>query len=69
VREACKREGLKTSGRGSVTFRDPWGNQIQVVAYQDIQFERSPGVRRALGIEDLGKSPSAQREIEDRGLA
>ena len=69
VREACKREGLKTSGRGSVTFLDPWGNQIQVVAYQDIQFERAPGVRRALGIEDLEKSPSAQREIEDRGLA
>ena len=69
VREACKREGLKTSGRGSVTFLDPWGNQIQVVAYQDIQFERASGVRRALGIEDLEKSPSAQREIEDRGLA
>ena len=68
VREACKREGLTTSGRGSVTFRDPWGNQFQVVAYQDIQFERSDGVRRALGIEELSKSPSAVREIEERGL-
>jgi catechol 2,3-dioxygenase-like lactoylglutathione lyase family enzyme len=69
VREACKREGIKTSGRGSVTFLDPWGNQIQVVAYQEIQFERAEGVRRALGIEDLEKSESARREIEDRGLA
>jgi catechol 2,3-dioxygenase-like lactoylglutathione lyase family enzyme len=69
VREACAREGLATSGKGSVTFLDPWGNQIQVVAYQEIQFERADGVRRALGIEDLEKSPSARREIEDRGLA
>jgi hypothetical protein len=26
-------------------------------------------VRRALGIEELEKTPSAQREIADRGLA
>ena len=71
AREAVKREGLKVlGGRGqSFDFRDPWGNRFQVVGYRTIQFERAPGVRRALGIEELEKTPSAQREIADRGLA
>jgi catechol 2,3-dioxygenase-like lactoylglutathione lyase family enzyme len=56
-------------GRGaSFDFRDPWGNRFQVVAYADVQFERTDGVRRALGIEELVKSPGARREIAERGL-
>jgi lactoylglutathione lyase len=71
AREAVAREGLKVlGGRGqSFDFRDPWGNRFQVVAYRNIQFERAPGVRRALGIEALEKTPAAQREIVERGLA
>ena len=57
-------------GRGkSFDFRDPWGNRFQVVGYRDIQFERTPGVRRKLDIEDVGKTDAARREISDRGLA
>jgi lactoylglutathione lyase len=52
-----------------VRFRDPWGNQFEVVDYADIQFERAPGVKRRLGIEGLEKSDAARREIADRGLA
>jgi predicted enzyme related to lactoylglutathione lyase len=54
-------------GRG-LNFRDPWGNYVQVVAYSEIQFERAPGVKRALGIEDLSKTESARREIAEKGL-
>ena len=54
-------------GRG-LNFRDPWGNYLQVVAYGDIQFERSPGVRRALGIDGLGKTDAARREIAEKGM-
>jgi lactoylglutathione lyase len=54
-------------GRG-LNFRDPWGNYVQVVDYGDIQFERTPGVKRALGIEDLSKTESARREIAEKGL-
>ena len=50
-------------------FFDPWGNRFEVVAYGDVQFDRVPGVKRKLGIEDLPKSDSAQKEIRDRGLA
>jgi lactoylglutathione lyase len=71
ARAAVEREGLAVLGaRGSsFDFRDPWGNRFQVVAYRNIQFERAPGVRRALGIEALEKTPAAQREIVERGLA
>jgi lactoylglutathione lyase len=70
VREAVEREGIELapSSRGGLTFRDPWGNQIQVVAYSEIQFERAPGVKRALRIESLEKTESARREIEQKGL-
>ena len=53
----------------SFDFRDPWGNRVQVVGYTNIQFERTAGVRRALGIEDMAKTDAARHEIADRGLA
>jgi lactoylglutathione lyase len=54
-------------GRG-VDFRDPWGNRIQLVDYRDIQFERTDGVKRKLGVEGLEKSAGARAEIAERGL-
>jgi lactoylglutathione lyase len=71
AREAVRREGLDvlSSRAQSFDFRDPWGNRFQVVGYRNIQFERTPGVRRALGIEALEKTAPARREIDDRGLA
>jgi lactoylglutathione lyase len=70
VREAVAREGLEMSGSrtGSLDFRDPWGNLFQVVAYSEVQFERTPGVKRALGIEGVEKSNAARREIAEKGL-
>jgi lactoylglutathione lyase len=70
AREAVKREGLKVlGGRGqSFDFRDPWGNRFQVVGYRNIQFERTGGVRRKLGIEDVDKTDAAKGEIAERGL-
>jgi len=69
ARDAVAREGLRVlPGRG-LDFLDPWGNHFQIVAYGAIQFERSPGVKRKLGIEELAKSESALHEIEERGLA
>ena len=64
------RPGLRVlGGRGqSFDFRDPWGNRFQVVGYGNIQFERTDGVRRKLGIEGIGKTDAARREIADRGL-
>jgi predicted enzyme related to lactoylglutathione lyase len=71
VREAATVAGLRVHGnRGSsIDFTDPWGNHFQVVAYDDVQFERTPGVKRKLGIDGRDKSEAARREIAQRGLA
>lgn len=71
VRAAVEREGLTIVNPGArgLDFLDPWGNRFQIVAYGAIQFERSPGVKRKLGIEELAKSEAAQREIAERGLS
>ena len=69
ARAAIEAAGLEIlPGRG-LDFRDPWGNRFQVVDYRDIQFERTPGVKRRLGIEAVEKSADAQAEIAERGLA
>jgi lactoylglutathione lyase len=68
VRAAAEREGLELLGGRGLNFRDPWGNYFQVVAYGDVQFERTAGVKRKLGIEALEKSEAARREISGRGL-
>jgi len=68
VRAAVEREGLEmVPGRG-LDFLDPWGNRFEVVDYRDIQFSRSPGVMRKLGVEGLSKRDAALDEIRSRGL-
>jgi lactoylglutathione lyase len=70
VRAAVVAEGLPLVGVGHrLDFMDPWGNRIEVVGYVDIQFERVPAVKRKLGIDGLGKTEKARREIAERGLA
>ena len=42
VRAALAESGAEIlPGRG-LSFRDPWGNHVQVVEYADIQFRRRP---------------------------
>lgn len=68
ARAAVEREGLRIlPGRG-LDFLDPWGNRFEIVDYRDIQFERSAGVKRRLGVEGLEKTDAARAEIRDRGL-
>jgi lactoylglutathione lyase len=68
------REALTTThaevlaGRG-LTFRDPWGNQVQVVEYGEIQFTKAAAVLRGMGAEGLSKSDSARAELRGKGLA
>ena len=49
-------------------FLDPWGNQFEVVGYQDVQFAKTPAVLRALDAESLEKTERAKAEIRERGL-
>ena len=55
-------------GRG-LDFLDPWGNNIQVVDYREIQFTKAPEVLRGMGLDDLDKSDQALAELREKGMA
>jgi lactoylglutathione lyase len=66
VLAAARDQGVAIFGGNS--FRDPWGNHVQVVAYADIQFTKTPEILRGMRLE-LDKSESALRELREKGLA
>jgi lactoylglutathione lyase len=68
VREALEREGVAIlPGRG-LDFLDPWGNRVQVVQYDEIQFTKSATALERLGAAGLGKTPEAEAEMREKGL-
>jgi lactoylglutathione lyase len=48
-------------------FLDPWGNRVEVVAYDNIQFTKAPQVLRAMGL-GLDKNDNARRELAEKGM-
>jgi lactoylglutathione lyase len=67
TRSALKAAGVElVSGRG-LNFRDPWGNNVQVVQYDEVQFTKADEVLRGMGLE-LGKTEKALAELREKGL-
>ena len=52
-----------------LNFRDPWGNRIEVVPYDDIQFTKATYVLKGMGIGSLEKTPNAVDELKKKGMA
>ena len=63
---AARAAGARVSGN---SFLDPWGNHVQVVQYDEVQFTKAPEILRGMGLEGLGKTERALRELGDKGLA
>ncbi|MEO5632902.1 VOC family protein [Gaiella sp.] len=53
-------------GRG-LDFRDPWGNLVQIVQYDEVQFLKADQVLRVLGVEP-GKTEQARSELRAKGI-
>lgn len=68
LRAALREAGVDVPAAGSLRFRDPWGNNIEVVDYRDVQFTKAPAVLRGMGLEDLDKSDEAREELRAKGL-
>jgi lactoylglutathione lyase len=69
-----KRHGLKDAGvttldGGFLDFRDPWGNRIEIVGYDNIQFTKAQNVLRGMGLEQLTKNEKAKQELAKKGMA
>jgi lactoylglutathione lyase len=69
ARRALQDAGVDVQASGSLDFRDPWGNHVQVVEYGEIQFTKAEHVLRGMGLEGLEKSESALEELKAKGLA
>jgi lactoylglutathione lyase len=69
ARRALQEAGIDVQPSGSLDFRDPSGNHVQVVEYGEIQFTKAENVLRGMGLEGLVKSERALEELRAKGLA
>lgn len=68
ARQALKELGVELLDR-RLNFRDPWGNRIEVVPYDDIQFTKASHVLQGMGVSALKKTPNAIDELKKKGMA
>jgi predicted enzyme related to lactoylglutathione lyase len=69
ARAALEAAGVKPIDGPFLDFRDPWGNRIEIVGYDNIQFTKAPNVLRGMGLTQLTKNESAKKELAKKGMA
>jgi len=69
VRNALAEAGIEPLPGRFLDFLDPWGNRIEIVGYDNIQFTKAPHVLRGMGLSHLAKSEKAIKELSDKGMA
>jgi len=67
VRAALSDAGVALTRPPNLSFRDPWGNHVQVVDYREIQFTKAPEVLRGMEL-SLEKTDRANAELREKGL-
>ncbi len=68
VRRSLEEKGIEVLPGRFLDFYDPWGNRIEIGGYDNIQFTKAPYVLRGMGLEDLGKTESAIKELTEKGM-
>jgi lactoylglutathione lyase len=69
VRQALTEAGVEVLPGPFLDFRDPWGNRIEIVGYDNIQFTKAPNVLRGMGLAHLAKNAGAMKELADKGMS
>ena len=69
VRKALVDAGVEILPGPFLDFRDPWGNRIEIVGYENIQFTKAPNVLRGMGLASLSKNAAAVKELAEKGMA
>jgi len=69
VRRAVERLGARILDSPGLDFLDPWGNHVQVVQYDAVQFTKTREVLRGMRLAGLGKSEKALAELREKGMA
>ena len=68
VRGALERLGIK-SINDRLNFRDPWGNRIEVVPYDDIQFTKAAHMLEGMGAGALAKTANVIEELKKKNMS
>ncbi len=68
VGRSLKELGIDIVSERFMDFYDPWGNRIEIVGYQGIQFTKADNVLRGMGLDSLGKTDKAIQELADKGM-
>ncbi|HEY7245307.1 MAG TPA: VOC family protein [Xanthobacteraceae bacterium] len=69
VRKALADAGINPLPGRFLDFLDPWGNRVEVVGYDNIQFSKAPNVLHGMGLSHLSKNASAIKELAEKGMA
>jgi len=69
VRQALITAGIEMLPGSFLDFRDPWGNRIEIIGYDNIQFSKAPNVLQGMGLSHLSKNLQAIKELTDKGMA
>jgi len=68
ARKALSAAGVELIDGPFLDFRDPWGNRVEVVGYDNIQFSKAPNVLRGMGFTHLAKNERAKKELAEKGM-
>jgi len=68
TRLALEAAGVEIRAGRRLDFFDPWGNCVEVVQYDEVQFTKTERVLQGMGLE-LGKTERAVAELRSKGLA
>jgi lactoylglutathione lyase len=68
VRRALEEVGAEIVPTRGLRFVDPWGNNVEIVQYDEIQFSKTEAVLGGMRLGHLTKTESARAELRDKGL-
>lgn len=60
--------GIEIVSKQFMDFYDPWGNRIEIVGYDGIQFTKADNVLRGMGLDGLRKTDKAIQELAAKGM-
>lgn len=69
VRKALADAGIAPLPGPFLDFLDPWGNRIEIIGYENIQFTKAANVLRGMGLAHLSKNEDAIKELTEKGMA
>lgn len=69
LRQSLQELGAEILPGPGLDFLDPWGNHVQVVQYDGVQFTKAKHVLKGMGLEGLGKTTEALQELAEKGMA